>query len=117
MSALRKTDRELLVLAAKAAGYDVRIDGNTIWRRVEWHLGPHSGISETEFRPLYDVCEATCLAKDLGMWIDFHANSVGYFCGGELTRYVEWGSPETPDFMHAIVRAAAQLAESRQEGV
>lgn len=101
------TDRELLELAAKAAGYDVVFvhDDKIPMRRCA-PSGPKLRI----WNPLEDDGDALRLAVKMKMDIRIYGDEVRVYCCGIIAS--EW----PPDFdsatRRAIVRAAAGIGKS-----
>lgn len=108
------TDRELLELAAKAAGY-----GELKWTALsEFHQ-----IVETEggliwWNPLTDDGDALRLAVDLDFGIEVHRSlAVVHVGNGEQEKVsVYWNLKDIPDARTAtrlaIVRAAAEIGKA-----
>ncbi len=106
-------DRELLKLAAKAAGYVVR------WYDDTLHCGPTFGI-EVEpgnpcgfdpWNPLTDDGDALRLAVNLNLDVCIHGCSVDVYSGDldeEITEIVDHGE-SLESTRRAIVRAAAEI--------
>lgn len=119
-----KTDRELLVLAAKAAGIDATgwIDKSHEWFQGEGVAYNNEDDCQQCWNPLTGDGDALRLAVKLGLPLDF-ANSY-YFTEGPLTKC---GQQHSDDGMvpfievhgrdadaatrRAIVRAAAAIGE------
>lgn len=116
------TDRELLELAAKAAGQDywlVRLRG--VNRSVTEHLHYKGKDGETlEWNPLNDDGDALRLAVKLRIDLDQYADSVRClrsedFDDSEGTEALEnLGQDPYAATRRAIVRAAAQIAKGMQ---
>ena len=112
------TDRELLELAAKAAGIVIEDWTGDTPRVVEMFRGHLPNYNE--WNPLTDDGDRYRLAQKLGLSIDFAEKTVwkrtptGNFVQafwGEIST----GPGDTPDDeAHAIVRAAASLAKEQQ---
>lgn len=105
-----KTDRELLELAAKAAG----IEGE--WCDCEDHA---DGILLDDMRclvwnPLTDDGDRYRLARACNLIIDFDGGEVRWYANGELNprgfRWMPGGSVDLE--ARAIVRAAAAIGEA-----
>lgn len=116
------TDRELLGLAAKAAGltspqYEQSVAGN-------WNIYHGDVVDPREcWNPLDDDGDALRLAVKLGLYIDNEQErsgcvTVSWGCdsGGEHLGSVEEDAPEGGDdyaaTRRAIVRAAAEIGQS-----
>ena len=99
-----KTDRELLELAAKAAGMDHEID--------PWFYETQGDI----WNPLTDDGEALRLAVKLGMSIEIeHYEEATYAYAGESPREYaieNWKGDRHSATRRAIVRAAAVIGET-----
>lgn len=101
-----KTDRELLELAAKAAGYSVEIDMN-------WGTGgmPFYRLSGQKWDPLTDDGDALRLMVKLRMNVynpPGSHSSASACCGDFVSYFNEHGSDEAAT-RRAIVRAAAAI--------
>jgi len=95
-------DRELLGMAAKAAGYEILRIYDDPKRGV--YVDP--GITSRGFNwsPLYDVADAFKLAMHLRFRVDFNAGTVHHLNGTLLAVNV--------DICRAITEAAAQIGRS-----
>jgi hypothetical protein len=93
-------DRELLELAAKAAGYEKDIDG------YYFESGFPTMIS---WNPLTDDGDALRLAVKLGMCVNFDEEKVGANCGRGAVE-VKGDDPYAAT-RRAIVRAAADIGK------
>ena len=104
-----KTDRELLELAAKAAG----IVGLWHERGQCIHVTDCAGMSDMWWRPLTDDGDALRLAVklDISVFGSFPFNAVAAFDG---RRIIETKQPDDPmpATRRAIVRAAAAIGEA-----
>jgi hypothetical protein len=107
------TDRELLELAAKAAG----IDGEwKVWigKQMERKEGFVSKSNRKEWTPLTDDGDALRLAVKLNMLVDCFSE-----CARTLPDILPWSYPETDKgdryaaTRRAIVRAAAEIGKTR----
>lgn len=106
------TDRELLEMAAKAAG--LKLNGWHSWRGVGLAEGPHN-----YWNPLTDDGDALRLAVKLRLDIQFEAESVGIT---NVITHDEDGFETGCEFMlmddttsatrRAIVRAAAEIGKA-----
>lgn len=105
------TDRELLEMAAKAAGYNVRWNEN--WKCFV-HVGPHNidnpptpAGERHAWVPLNDDGDALRLAVKLNMLCDFGSHGV-------LIEAKNGHGPctEVGDYRRAIVRAAAEIGKN-----
>lgn len=108
------TDRELLELAAKAAG--VRVDrwhgdGAGIWRGEPMQVGKEAIGHWVRWDPLADHGDELRLAEALGISIDF-ADCCAWkrLRDGRLIQEF-WGGDFDPRHSHAVLRAAAALVE------
>lgn len=117
-----KTDRELLELAAKAAGYDVKwrtkvdigmldallVDIPLDSQQLRWKVNPYS-----VWNPLTDDGDALRLAVKLEMVID---SMDGRVIAGDMSDILIEYDPATDnpcvELRRAIVRAAAAIGES-----
>jgi len=97
------TDRELLEIAAKAAGYRIRIS-------MTGDPYIQDGISTRAWNPLIDDGDALRLAHKLGMDVDMCACWVQYDGVSEM-ECVEFGST-LAEVRRAIVRAAAEIGRA-----
>ena len=97
------TDKELLELAAKAAGFSV-------WTDIDGNL--YSGTSGTEvnWNPLTDDGDALRLAVKLGLWV--HCGKCDVSIEGTRIE-IPCGNDPYAATRRAIVRAAAQIGETK----
>lgn len=108
------TDREMLELAAKAAGLSLDSDDNGNPVRVEWFRGHLR--NEYEWNPLTDDGDALRLAVKLQLSADFFDDfiRVGFTPNDNDSDQV--AEPSIPDpyaaTRRAIVRAAAEIGRS-----
>ena len=109
-----KTDRELLELAAKAAGKDV------IWK-CGMHRGePHEGLFDrstghaTTWNPLTDDGDALRLAVKLDMVVQRGSAHVLIHEWAPLFHANEHGNDKLAVTRRAIVRAAAAIGEGME---
>lgn len=95
------TDRELLEMAAKAAGFSAISfeDGVEICHSGWW----------SSWNPLTDAGDRYRLAKTLCLCVDFYARSVAYQIDGD-DFVIEWIDPDGD--ARAIVRAAAAIGSA-----
>ena len=102
-----KTDRELLELAAKAAGIKVRI-----W---EGHTGVMCAIDDDRhgsmWMPLTDDGDALRLAVKLGMLVDVTSHSTVTIVNGYISHKEKHNGDQHTATRRAIVRAAAAIGE------
>lgn len=99
-------DKELLELAAKAAGMPRPVDDNGVWST--WVGTPENGHW---WDPLTDDGDAFRLAVRLEMVIDFEEREIFYFCPKTKTREkVHYYAGEDK---YGIVRAAANIGSSK----
>lgn len=104
------TDRELLELAAKAAGIDI----------FDWTPGGHptaNGSWDGIWNPLTDDGDALRLAVDLKIGIGFKPSPYADVPTGRRTaglRLFEAGADELQNTRRAIVRAAAEIGRTTQ---
>jgi hypothetical protein len=97
-------DRELLELAAKAAGIDV-------WTDIDGNL--YAGDHESRWNPLEDDGDALRLAVEIGLSIYIEPFRVGVPTSGEVV----WEEVVLDGFAatrRAIVRAAADIGKDMQ---
>ena len=105
------TDKELLELAAKAAG--VELEDERIWV----HAKEGMGGSWEKWNPLTDDGDALRLAVKLNLDIHHNMNEepfVSVWCSPEM-KYIniEYGEDRFADTRRAIVRAAASIGENK----
>ena len=123
------TDRELLELAAKAAGISWKPAETDAGKMCELKFGLWLNIvqeptesTRRRFNPLNDDGDALRLAVDLRMLVDIRYrspgairyNSVTYWVDPLLGQVIEFGDMETclrAATRRAIVRAAAEMAK------
>ena len=128
------TDRELLELAAKAAGISWKPAKTDAGKMCELKFGLWLNIvqeptesTRRRFNPLNDDGDALRLAVDLRMLVDIRYrspgairyNSVTYWVDPLLGQVIEFGDMETclrAATRRAIVRAAAELAKQEMLG-
>ena len=126
------TDRELLELAAKAAGISWKPAETDAGKMCELKFGLWLNIvqeptesTRRRFNPLNDDGDALRLAVDLRMLVDIRYrspgairyNSVTYWVDPLLGQVIEFGDMETclrAATRRAIVRAAAELAKQEK---
>jgi hypothetical protein len=116
-----KTDRELLELAAKAAGieldWDIPPNSRSPWRMTG--AGEDRGPA-AEWNPLTDDGDALRLAVKLNMTVEIERRTIQaeYYIDGDVYSVSEDGEKRACDpnvaTRRAIVRAAAEIA--KQEG-
>ena len=103
------TDRELLELAAKAAGYEYTSDDCT----KEILLNIEGNYENYPWNPLTDDGDALRLAVklqiDIGFWLD-HASADN--CISEKSHYEDYNGDPYAATRRAIVRAAAEIGKS-----
>lgn len=100
-----KTDRELLELAARAAEYDMVMDGDYYFSR---------GTSN-EWNPLADDGDALRLAADLSFDVLINADRVEIYtgeCACDFIAHKVTGGDKRRATRCAIVRAAAAIGEA-----
>lgn len=111
------TDRELLELAAKAAGYDTSHPVNaerllldrpvaSLWIRDD------SGLCKTAWNPLLDNADAFTLAVKLGINLEIGEPGFGDVQAGKRDHWAaEWLNADDPcaSVRRAITRAAAEI--------
>lgn len=106
------TDRELLELAAKAAGMETEIERATgdVRARV-----PNSGPAFPVWNPLTDDCDALRLAVRLKLCFGPNFDGDLAVCFGEDGRNITEPLNPDPDAAtrRAIVRAAAEIGRAR----
>lgn len=109
-------ERELLELAAKAAGYDVAWNPN--WQCFQ-HKSPRpdsNGQFHHAWIPLTDDGDALRLAVKLDFSIQVHFLNIGVSqyrgAQGCLGGWLPRGIDDAADYRRAIVRAAAELGRS-----
>jgi hypothetical protein len=105
------TDRELLELAAKAAG----VDGNYFHSDNPIHCGIYQARGEYYWNPLVSDSEALRLAVKLGMrgifeiGVSIQSNKAYAYNGDDAVREVLNDGDPLAATRRAIVRAAAQM--------
>ena len=113
-------DRELLALAAQAAGYFVR--WHDVWQCFV-HVGPHNITQPPSLAgqrmvwvPLEDDGDALRLAVNLRLSVSMFDDAVGIGVKGAFG-YREYDITPDPDTAtrRAIVRAAAAIGQSKHE--
>lgn len=105
------TDRELLELAAKAAGGTIQwghFGGGQEWLITDEVLG---GLRP--WRPLTDRGEALWLAETLHMTIVYEPSRGGWSCGAIVNGEFRMLSYHDNNLPRAIVLAAAAIGQSR----
>ncbi len=104
------TDRELLELAAKANGFQVK---GWIGDRLSF-FDPILDSAEYEWNPLTDDGDALRLAVNLNLDVCIHGCSVDVYSGDldeEITEIVDHGE-SLESTRRAIVRAAAEIGRA-----
>ena len=100
-------DRELLELAAKAAGYDGlgSWDENAMWDGEGWH-----------WNPLTDDGDALRLAVTLGLYLNIYSASMHQTFAGTGLHIADepHGADPYAATRRAIVRAAAEIAKQQE---
>ena len=103
------SDRELLELAAKAAGYTIRIEDGDIYLRIDRNA---FGFQWEYWNPLTDDGDALRLAVNLGIHLNWGAGT----SDGKLAFADEIDEPLGTDPLaatrRAIVRAAAEIGRA-----
>jgi len=107
------TDRELLLLAAKAAGYDISHKMNTERHELSVPIddlwAEHNGtLVSTGWNPLKDDGHALRLAVKLDMNIDIQGAWIRVDCGDDFVSENAKNDPFAAT-RRAIVRAAAAI--------
>ena len=107
------TDRELLELAAKAAGIEGR------YQKVHGFAGVENG-DLTPWNPLTDDGTALRLAVKLGLLIDIDggtssAASDGTPCNDQCERHVDNNNDPHAATRRAIVKAAAEIGRYKND--
>lgn len=106
------TDRELLELAAKAAGLDGIYDAD-----YDMFVLPDSAVVPTMWNPLKDDSDALRLAVKLGIRLEFADGWVvanaGSVCAPQFSERT--GSDAGAATRRAIVRAAAEIGKAMQQ--
>lgn len=101
-------DRELLELAAKAAGYDGLGSWyeNAMWDGEGWH-----------WNPLTDDGDALRLAVKLGLYLNIYSTSMHQTFAGTGVHIAEepHGTDSYAATRRAIVRAAAEIAKQQEQ--
>ena len=123
---MKMNDRELLELAAKAAG----IDAFSFVEHVKDYDSTHCGAqalqigssSHETWNPLTDDGDALRLAVNLGIHIEQNTafkRACALWYGKSVLReelFVSWGDDKYAATRRAIVRAAAEIGRQMQEG-
>lgn len=116
------TDREMLELAAKAAGFGDP-EGNFIWTESEYPRGSktngalwnYMGWCDTAqlWNPLTDDGDALRLAVKMGIYVHCRAGSMVTSAIGDGDEWVieNWSNDPTSATRRAITRAAAQIGK------
>lgn len=94
-------DREMLELAAKAAGYTLA------WSSVEG-IPPRKADDMETWNPLTDDGDRYRLARKLGLRIDFEAKEILVWVGESL-HFIDF---EDGDDARAVLRAAAEIGRA-----
>lgn len=104
------TDRELLELAAKAAGYRLEWDGSP----DKWQPMYYEGKTYQQFDPLTDDGDALRLAVKLGIKVEFFHSSNTAFAGplDMACAEEEVDGDSCAATRRAIVRAAAEIGKT-----
>lgn len=112
-------DRELLELAAKAAGIDVRWgDGwqsGTMFRSLPRPNSPL--VTNVAWNPLTDDGDALRLAVKLGLYLNIYSTSMHQTFAGTGVHIAEepHGTDPYAATRRAIVRAAAEIAKQQEQ--
>jgi hypothetical protein len=110
------TDKELLELAANAAGYDV-VDVGTTDRPAMRFRGDTGNSQRCYFNPLTDDGDALRLAVKLGMAVEISNRKLAWASSESLQHVVEIKFDESTDpyaaTRRAIVRAAAAIGATK----
>ena len=113
------SDRELLAMAAKAAGYPYEVVGNYVWINGDYH----SPEDTRPWSPLDDDGEALRLAVKLGIRSESDILTL-YFGGTQSEFFFNHGHADEKSFMvdhsgdpyaatrRAIVMAAAEIGKA-----
>ena len=104
-------DKELLELAAKAAGLNLVSEGRIAWENKDdngWLTG-----GERAWNPLTDDGDALRLAVQLGITIDMVDQAAWKLINAGSTLIQEyWGGDYDPCYRRAVVRAAAEIGKA-----
>ena len=103
-----KTDRELLEMAAKAAGLHVK---GWVGDRMVF-FNPITGSAEEHWNPLTDDGDALRLAVKLNINITHSAFGVDATMTGSAISFEGWGADRLSATRRAIVRAAAAIGSA-----
>lgn len=119
------TDRELLELAAKAAGYKWDIEIAEIRARkglkALWLTPDDGSLGNTAWNPLESDGEALRLAVKLGITVERNAVLGGVCVFWHRSRVLRqelfelWNGDKVSATRRAIVRAAAEIGHSKRE--
>lgn len=106
------SDRELLELAARAAGID--LDWNVTPRTNVKHLQPVDAKTGGTWQPLHDDGDALRLAKSLRMTIAHEPSRGGWSVGAVVKGEFKWlvYEDDVLRLCRAIVRAAAEIGRA-----
>lgn len=101
------TDREMLELAAKAAGYELVFPENSADRN--FHFGPDGKFNI--WNPLTDDGDALRLAACLDMMLTFSLAGFAQACSHDGMFDVDYSDDRCAAMRRAIVSAAAQIGK------
>lgn len=103
-------DRELLELAAKAAGYDYECTSHTMDEKHDQHQIRCGAGHLVDWNPLVDDGDALRLGTTMHMSIDFFWNfqTIAHITGGVSVSELHNKDPHAAT-RRAIVRAAAEI--------
>ena len=108
------SDRELLELAAKAAGYEYECVSHTGYPEDEQHQIRSASGSLIDWNPRDDDGDALRLAVKLGIGVEWGPGTVDVSWGGAPTKFLCEDSETDPyaATRRAIVRAAAEIGRN-----
>ena len=110
-----KTDRELLELAAKAAGITLRwIQGPNDDECIHPIRRRDDGMCEVDWNPLTDDGDALRLAVRLSLLVDVTAFSVTAMVNGVISAKEKHNGDPYAATRRAITRAAAAIGEVKK---
>ena len=120
----KMTDKELIELAAKAAGFNFRWFKVKQWKNMNGRIGPYRYFTGTvdvygshhtkPWNPLTDDGDAQRLAVKMGIYVHCRAGSMVTSAIGDGDEWVieNWSNDPTSATRRAITRAAAAIGES-----
>lgn len=103
------TDKELLELAAKAAGIELK------WEELHqcYWIALGQGVPVNIWNPLTDDGDALRLAVKLRLHVSVFADAIGIGTPGKGYEELKWTGDPYAATRRAIVRAAAEIGEAK----